>query len=80
MQCYKSIESKEERREEVEEEKPKQTILAQENSSTQKVSADALPIKQPPELVNLPPLITLSDKIEYGKVNRYLKDHPKCKR
>ncbi|MEM2108036.1 MAG: AAA domain-containing protein [Candidatus Bathyarchaeia archaeon] len=73
MQCYKSIESKEERKEE---EKPKQTILSNENSSTQKGSADTLPIKQPPKLVNLPPLITLSDKIEYGKVNRYLKDHP----
>lgn len=74
MKCYENITAKEERREE--EEKERCTSLTSKSPITTKVTVTVTSSNKPPDSTNLPRLITANDFEEYGKVYRYLKDHP----
>ena len=73
MKCYEAIKRKKEEKLE-EAEKREVVTLIPESSITRKVTES--PQYKSPEIANLPPIISTSDFVEYGKVFRYLKEHP----
>lgn len=73
MKCYETIRIKEEERLG---EARKSEIIPLMSESHIKQKAIETPQIKPRESVNLPPMISTSDFVEYGKVFRYLKEHP----
>jgi hypothetical protein len=69
MECYETITQKEKGEQHTQ-------ITQRESPPEDKVHVNRMPITKPPELANIRPLISANDFVEYGKVYRYLRDHP----
>lgn len=69
MECYETITQKEKGEQHTQ-------ITQRESPPEDKVHVNRMPITKPPELANIRPLISANDFVEYGKVYRYLQDHP----